>query len=318
MARADKLSPRPALRFPHTRGDGPCGEFLIGSFLRISPHPWGWPELGRNRNGGAEDFPTPVGMARTAGTSERSEHRFPHTRGDGPQVLWPLRWMFSISPHPWGWPGQHIAVEDLHDDFPTPVGMARFPLSSCFIPWGFPHTRGDGPPTRSASCSMEPISPHPWGWPVTVYGARLSTLDFPTPVGMARVCGRCLLRCYGFPHTRGDGPPTPTLTSGAFEISPHPWGWPAGSPSQRNPPMDFPTPVGMAREPRWPRRSGHGFPHTRGDGPRLLQSTQPQSPISPHPWGWPGSPCQRPPRRHDFPTPVGMARLGIPLRCRAA
>ena len=64
----------------------------------------------------------------------------------------------------------------------------------------------------------------------------------------------------------------------------------------------------MVRRFRCSASMGMRFPHARGDGPRLYDSTLPRIAFSPRPWGW--SACYRLRRRRGrvFPTPVGMVR----------
>ena len=90
--------------------------------------------------------------------------------------------------------------------FPTRVGMDR-----C-VRWAknrwsrFPHTRGDGPPTRCNLSANNAFSPHAWGWTEGEAAHDYNIQVFPTRVGMDRV--RKVAKLFGlcFPHTRGDGP----------------------------------------------------------------------------------------------------------------
>ncbi|MFM2197740.1 MAG: hypothetical protein RLZZ505_1172 [Verrucomicrobiota bacterium] len=112
-------------RFPHTRGDGPLVACGRSTRTRISPHPWGWPEITHNPSERQIDFPTPVGMARPPPGDHRTFEGFPHTRGDGPWFIEHGSESSEISPHPWGWPDARGRCETGVWDFPTPVGMAR-------------------------------------------------------------------------------------------------------------------------------------------------------------------------------------------------
>ena len=97
-----------AMRFPHTRGDGPgasTDEVLAEMF---SPHPWGWTELITLLNDPIYVFPTPVGMDRDFRDIRSALSRFPHTRGDGPATDEPFHPTPKFSPHPWGWTGSAI------------------------------------------------------------------------------------------------------------------------------------------------------------------------------------------------------------------
>ena len=153
----------------------------------------------------------------------------------------------EISPHPWGWPAGQTRYRPGFGDFPTPVGMARRCVGNGQPLRRFPHTRGDGPCFGDASFSAFVISPHPWGWPAPNPLRPATHVDFPTPVGMARLFGFGAASRRRFPHTRGDGPNLRLTCSTPCLISPHPWGWPACRGSFRLFRRDFPTPVGMAR-----------------------------------------------------------------------
>ena len=86
MARLINAKGRFHTRFPHPRGDGPQGD--INNLLRskISPPAWGWPVILCGRSAPCYDFPTRVGMARSADTFTAGATGFPHPRGDGPRA----------------------------------------------------------------------------------------------------------------------------------------------------------------------------------------------------------------------------------------
>ena len=165
MARISVLAVRAELRFPHTRGDGPGWDLVAAINGMISPHPWGWPEIRIEASELLFDFPTPVGMARFDLRISSSFARFPHTRGDGPEIESLNQSKGGISPHPWGWPGSRTYQSTVCRDFPTPVGMAHSRGDCECQRRGFPHTRGDGPLCARELVAGRLISPHPWGWP---------------------------------------------------------------------------------------------------------------------------------------------------------
>ena len=51
-----------------------------------------------------------------------------------------------------------------------------------------------------------------------------------------------------------------------------------------------------------------GFPHPRGDGPMVGDTSAAYQTISPPAWGWPGFAAALQAVNMDFPTRVGMAR----------
>ena len=69
-----------------------------------------------------------------------------------------------------------------------------------------PHTRGDGPLSRSDFCNQPAYSPHAWGW--TALHREMGRVEkvFPTRVGMDRVLHDTEIQKESIPHTRGDGP----------------------------------------------------------------------------------------------------------------
>ncbi len=91
-------------RFPHPRGDGPPRGPRAFFVFQISPPAWGWPDEWVKKLRLAKDFPTRVGMARSAGGSGFEACRFPHPRGDGPIVKREMNDVTGISPPAWGWP----------------------------------------------------------------------------------------------------------------------------------------------------------------------------------------------------------------------
>ncbi len=187
--------------------------------------------------------------------------------------------------------------------------MAREGFAALELNRRFPHPRGDGPATDSASSATAKISPPAWGWPEWQIRARQRTRDFPTRVGMARHPNREMPDHGRFPHPRGDGPRSFAAHPVHFRISPPAWGWPAHTRAISNVVSDFPTRVGMARGGIGMHCSMYGFPHPRGDGPLFTISDDNSRAISPPAWGWPAvivwvfAPCV------DFPTRVGMARV---------
>ncbi len=254
------------------------------------------------------DFPTRVGMARLSSSSKRWRFRFPHPRGDGPQIREPALWAMVISPPAWGWPAQSPDIKAALGDFPTRVGMARRAATACSMCHRFPHPRGDGPATIINAARAVAISPPAWGWPVLRKSEEPHSSDFPTRVGMAPDANANQGRSDGFPHPRGDGPLNGVRFYGFALISPPAWGWPGSPIGYICRFDDFPTRVGMARHRSSTWANGSRFPHPRGDGPSESKTASPVSKISPPAWGWPGGSVGREGGVEDFPTRVGMAR----------
>ncbi len=293
---------------PHTRGDGPRARILPLDCGSFSPHAWGW--SGRESPFLAQRWvlPTRVGMVRGPSGATGPSGGSPHTRGDGPRSnSWLVR-QKEFSPHAWGWsvefPPQLVALGVL----PTRVGMVR-DCGDAFLPCNrSPHTRGDGPISRSARSNARLFSPHAWGWsgPSGATGGQGAVL--PTRVGMVRLAGGTCLSAPGSPHTRGDGPPRRGDWRVLARFSPHAWGW-----------SDFvciacantyvlPTRVGMVRLSLVKSCVVFCSPHTRGDGPRNYRTSGSPTVFSPHAWGWSGRNDHIPDAVKVLPTRVGMVR----------
>ncbi len=155
--------------------------------------------------------------------------------------------MIAFSPHAWGW----TAVPHTHFHkpavFPTRVGMDRrlnWMLRSSLC---FPHTRGDGPSSRSPCATVMSFSPHAWGWTALRRRDLHTRSVFPTRVGMDRSSRIPNLLLLSFPHTRGDGPMQSQISQQKIEFSPHAWGWTVCSLRAWRLHRVFPTRVGMDR-----------------------------------------------------------------------
>ena len=132
-------------RFPHPRGDGPLlmPQDLVE--VEFSPPAWGWSVFILQHTTRMLVFPTRVGMVRFDDRIVAGRWRFPHPRGDGPNMSKERKDKPAFSPPAWGWsaawhwelPGETV--------FPTRVGMVRFSIISASFPVRFPHPRGDGP-----------------------------------------------------------------------------------------------------------------------------------------------------------------------------
>ena len=164
-------------------------------------------------------------MVRKIPACRNIPRRFPHARGDGPNISPLKKETPMFSPRPWGWSGLVNAWIRVEHVFPTPVGMVRIPAPTRPPPAGFPHARGDGPGGCGATSSLRSFSPRPWGWSVVASRSPCAGNVFPTPVGMVR-CSTSRKSIYHcFPHARGDGPKLRFAAISSAKFSPRPWGW---------------------------------------------------------------------------------------------
>ena len=174
------------------------------------------------------------------------------------------------------------------------MGMVRFSRSIVCRAQCSPHTRGDGPPCRSALKRDFGTyrSPHTRG-----DGPNHMLVHYMAVTGCS-------------PHTRGDGPTRGSPTAGLWR-SPHTRG---DGPRFTSTPSAIvhvlPTRVGMVRRPGDHAHTIPSSPHTRGDGPPSTSLDRPivlvlptrvgmvrdswhigllRFEFSPHAWGWSGA-----------------------------
>ena len=190
-----------------------------------------------------------------------------------------------FSPRPWGCSGAVEVAAVPAIVFPTPVGMFR--IRELFVARyrSFPHARGDVPMGERSFNAEIMFSPRPWGCSVAGRACRVRDCVFPTPVGMFRLVIGDGVGDVGFPHARGDVPGNKGETTCLQGFSPRPWGCSVNGLGEITLSTVFPTPVGMFR--RRGRRGRHrlGFPHARGDVPRVTAQASASTRFSPRPWG---------------------------------
>ena len=114
-----------------------------------------------------------------------------------------------------------------------------------------------------------------------------------------------------FPHTRGDGPASVSLSLSGPPFSPHTWGWSGIIIIMSLVKKVFPTHVGMVRGGGAVVKRKPGFPHTRGDGPVTCQRSRLRRAFSPHTWGWSACFLTLSCSSSVFPTHVGMVRVSF-------
>ncbi len=97
------------------------------------------------------------------------------------------------------------------------------------------------------------------------------------------------------------------------KFSPRPWGWTAYGPPTVDPDNVFPPPVGMDRKAHKMRFSKFGFPHARGDGPKVNEIAPIDGKFSPRPWGWTVGLCELGRLFHRFPHARGDGQHWLPV-----
>ena len=257
-----------ALRFPRTRGDGPCPEAARVTGNKVSPHTRGWTPGMAGAPGPRGGFPAHAGMDPRYMESLASCTGFPRTRGDGP---WYFKWPEDadmVSPHTRGWtPHADQAVERLRG-FPAHAGMDPSPRRRSRPTKRFPRTRGDGPDTFTVLANTIRVSPHTRGWTCPDGHRRHGQRGFPAHAGMDHTPDSGLKATVGFPRTRGDGPAFNGIAIMNVVVSPHTRGWTPAEDDAGVGVKGFPAHAGMdPYRPPW-RADRYRFPRTRGDGPR--------------------------------------------------
>ncbi len=205
MVRAGREHPRPTVRAPHARGDGPSLCPPVISSGQCSPRTWGWSAVTCSAVSQSTVLPTHVGMVRLVTTRDYAEVRAPHARGDGPLTPNSPVIIRVCSPRTWGWSVRELAQRHRREVLPTHVGMVRGQCGRYWAGACAPHARGDGPARTGSPTASTPCSPRTWGWshdaPCRVGGGGV----LPTHVGMVRGPRPRNGRGDRAPRARGDG-----------------------------------------------------------------------------------------------------------------
>ena len=149
---------------------------------------------------------------------------FPHSRGDVPAGAGTSNANTSFSPLTWGCSGAGRYCAGREFVFPTHVGMFLGGDAAISAIAGFPHSRGDVPPTSPRSKPPTPFSPLTWGCSSPAMSPKFAHAVFPTHVGMFRLRGLRRRRRRGFPHSRGDVPSARGASGIRAKFSPLTWG----------------------------------------------------------------------------------------------
>ena len=145
MYPASVRPPRPASRFPRTRGDVPTKGQATSSVATLPPHTRGctltpWPT---HSPGGAS--PAHAGMYPSMPTRRRVLSRFPRTRGDVPLASDDDQSSARLPPHTRGCTVRLVYQHAVAAASPAHAGMYPWPTSMANTHTGFPRTRGDVP-----------------------------------------------------------------------------------------------------------------------------------------------------------------------------
>jgi len=233
-------------------------------------------------------IPTPVGNASASTRARPKKPVHPHARGERDAGPKSGRLNAGSSPRPWGTRGGRQADRTIDRFIPTPVGNARWSITTWPWPSVHPHARGErqlGSPRRLRVIGS---SPRPWGTPPPPCPASCPPRFIPTPVGNAACWRRASGHWPVHPHARGERVPFVPGAPSRSGSSPRPWGTRRPAVVRAAEHRFIPTPVGNA-QPTAPATTGPSVhPHARGER------------VS--------APGQRQRRRRFIPTPVGNAR----------
>ena len=243
------LAPSGIPRFPRTRGDGPYRWEFDQAEPKLPPHARGWTPLWGWRRVAYRASPARAGMDPTDGSSTRLSRSFPRTRGDGPAGHGRLRPVDWLPPHARGWTLTYPWWEGGVGASPARAGMDLEPARSTFGSICFPRTRGDGPRVMRRMLMIQGLPPHARGW--TAAPPRCAPVRGASPAraGMDRRRTRRRARRNCFPRTRGDGPPSWTMTREETVLPPHARGWTRVTLAANLGPRASPARAGMDRLP---------------------------------------------------------------------
>ena len=173
---------------------------------------------------------------------------------------------------------------------------------------GLPHTRGDAPGEYPDLTRSVALTPHAWGCTADQGRDGDRGGAYPTRVGMHRRAATRARRTGRLPHTRGDAPNTPIVSSLVSRLTPHAWGCTRAQPLLHPGGPAYPTRVGMHLRLRRGERRDDRLPHTRGDAPVVCHSREGTARLTPHAWGCTAHGRRYPPGSAAYPTRVGMHR----------
>ena len=152
------------VRFPRSRGDGPCTAWHWDRPFPVSPLTRGWTVHAAGWTMGRSGFPAHAGMDPRRPRRHGARARFPRSRGDGPPVLPGASAATEVSPLTRGWTRIPFHRRRGVFGFPAHAGMDHRlrPPPSCRP--GFPRSRGDGPRRGEVYLLHPGVSPLTRGW----------------------------------------------------------------------------------------------------------------------------------------------------------
>ena len=230
-------------------------------------------------------IPTPVGNSCPATARPRRPSVYPHARGELSSTRFSALQAAGLSPRPWGTYASIVGGSNCRRFIPTPVGNSG-PAGEISHPLTvYPHARGELG-RRAAVYRLSPgLSPRPWGTPLGAIRSVNRDRFIPTPVGNSADPG-CASACVAvYPHARGELGAAAASGSGAFGLSPPPWGTPKTAQVIVRPCRFIPTPVGNSTLLTAHSAISSVYPHARGELVATVRDVLTEFGLSPRPWG---------------------------------
>ena len=130
--------------------------------------------------------PAHAGMDLISALLKPSSEGFPRTRGDGPCADAVAQMFPRLPPHTRGWTLTMLQPSHTHPASPAHAGMDRTSVLPGISGFGFPRTRGDGPPDGDGLGAAAALPPHTRGWTCVDQPGALAALASPAHAGMDR------------------------------------------------------------------------------------------------------------------------------------
>ena len=212
------------MRLPHARGGVSHDVPFFDRCRASSPRSWGCFQGRRRPQAGRTVFPTLVGVFLPPVICRRHSCCLPHARGGVSVAYSALLPVQKSSPRSWGCFQADFPIREVHDVFPTLVGVFLLAVATIGERDGLPHARGGVSAQRAADRPARSSSPRSWGCFHRRGEAGFCRVVFPTLVGVFLVVRRLAAAVAGLPHARGGVSPCIRLLFRQGASSPRSWG----------------------------------------------------------------------------------------------
>ena len=169
--------------------------------------------------------------------------------------------------------------------FPTPVGVFLLVILITLLTACLPHARGGVSKLLLLPLIKRLSSPRPWGCFYSTWSNPLSTVVFPTPVGVFLYRIGLSFPTPRLPHARGGVSDASANFTQLQRSSPRPWGCFKLMTQDNFKTAVFPTPVGVFLFDHLGSGLWIGLPHARGGVSIHYAKYDVSIWSSPRPWG---------------------------------